>query len=179
MKLCAEEKGVLVPRNTTFVGYYDLLPELKDKAQMERLNAQRVGLKHHGQLPSSLDVEISRVNVTEFFNHNVPVFFACKLEDVSLEVMIIFPSVRGYLDKYHDFVSRGKFGSAQAMCQIAFKEFLTCYHDKYHRSLLLHNSPGINARWLGKPDFHTEIDLYLDDLKEDVLKINQGHTLCR
>lgn len=67
MKLCADEKNVPVTRNTMFADYFNLLPDLQDKVQMISLNARRVSLKHHGQMPSSLDVELSRANVIDFF----------------------------------------------------------------------------------------------------------------
>lgn len=93
MKLCADEQGISIPRNTMFADYFTKIPGLQDKAQMESLNARRVGLKHHGQMPSSLDVEITRVNVMDFFEHNVSVFGGCKLENVSLEVLISYSKV--------------------------------------------------------------------------------------
>ena len=97
MKLCADVKSKVVTRNTMFKDYFDILSDLQDKTQMLSLNDRRVSLKHHGQMPSSLDVELSRANVIDFYEHNVPVFFGCKLEDVSLEVLIPYKEVKKYL----------------------------------------------------------------------------------
>ena len=47
MKLCADTKGVSIPRNTTFLDYFTIIPDLQDKVQMESLNTRRVSLKHH------------------------------------------------------------------------------------------------------------------------------------
>ena len=66
MKICAEIKAVRVERNTSFMQDFSLLPDLKCKAQMDNLNNRRVSLKHNGQLLSSMDVDISRVNVANF-----------------------------------------------------------------------------------------------------------------
>lgn len=177
MKLCADVRGITVTRNTMFGDYFTKITDLQDKVQMEGLNARRVSLKHHGQLPSSLDVETARVYVTEFFSHNMPVFFGCQLDDVSLDIMIVFPSVRNYLAKYKDFLDQGKYGSAQAYCKIAFQEFLNCYHEKHNRYLSLCDAPGRNARYLRIPHLEEHTDRYLDDLKEDILKINEAITV--
>ena len=177
MKLCADVKGISIPRNTMFAEYFNKIPELKDKAQMESLNARRVSLKHHGQLPSSLDVEITRVNVIDFFNHNMPVFFECQIEDVSLEVMIVYPSTREYLRKYHGFLREGKYGSAQAQCKIALRDFLNCYHEQHNRYLKLKDGPGRNANNLSLPNFEPKTDKCIEALKDDVLKINEAITV--
>lgn len=177
MKLCADVKGVTVNRDTVFAKYFDLLPDLQDKSQMMSLNARRVSLKHYGQMPSSLDVEITRVNVIDFYEHNVPVFFGCELEDVSLEVLIVYPTVREFLRKYNVAFVERKYGTAQSYCKKAFKEFLICFHEQRNRYLSLNEAPGKNARHLNKLNFEKSVDKYLDDLKEDVLKINEAITV--
>lgn len=177
MKLCADVRGVAIPKNSSFVDYFAKIPELVDKVQMESLNSRRVSLKHHGQLPSSLDVELSRANVIDFFSHNMPVFFNCQLEDVSLEVMIVYQSVREYLEKYHESMRDEKYGTAQAYCKIAFREFLNCYHEKHNRYLSLKRGPGKNAHRLGRPNLEPKTDKYLKDLRDDVLMINEAITV--
>lgn len=177
MKLCADSRSISIPRNTTFLDYFSKIPDLQDKVQMESLNARRVSLKHHGQLPSSMDVELSRANVIDFFNHNMPVFFGCLLEEVSLDVMIVFPSVRVYLEKYHESIKDGKYGSAQAYCKIAFRDFLNSYHERYNHYFTLKDGPGRNAHNLRKPNLEPKTDKYLEDLKEDVLMINEAITV--
>ena len=74
MKLCADERDIIIPKNTSFMECFNKIPDLQDRTQMDSLNSRRVSLKHHGQLPSSLDVEMTRVNVIDFFEHNVPFF---------------------------------------------------------------------------------------------------------
>lgn len=177
MRLCADVKSISIPRNTMFADYFIRIPCLQDKTQMESLNAHRVSLKHHGQLPSSLDVEIARANVIDFYNHNTPEFFGCQIEEVSLEVMIVYPTVREYLKRYNAFMAQGMYGSAQAQCKIAFKEFLNCYHEQHNSYLSLYDAPGHNAHRLRKLNLEQSIDKYLDDVKEDLLKINEAITV--
>lgn len=177
MKLCADKRGVSIPRNTPFMDYYKMLPDLQDKAQMESLNARRVSLKHHGQMPSSLDVEITRVNVMDFYEHNVPIYFDCKLEDVSLEVLIAYPTVRDLMRKYNESFAQGKYGSAQGYLKASFRESLECYHAQRNRYLSLQDAPGKNARHLSRINFEPSINKYLDGLKDDVLMINEAITV--
>lgn len=174
LKLCADERGITIPRNTMFSEYFTKIPGLQDKVQMESLNARRVSLKHHGQMPSSLDVEITRVNVIDFFEHNVPTFFGCKLEEVSLEVLIAYPKVRDFLNKYHEFIDAGKYGDAQAQCQIAFKVFLTEYHRKYGRGFDLKSGPASNLDSLKNPHLEDNTDKYLESLKEAIYSLNEA-----
>ena len=69
MKLCADKRGVSIPRNTPFMDYYKMLPDLQDKAQMESLNARRVSLNDN----SAMNVP-SRAfsNVPSVTDSNVP-----------------------------------------------------------------------------------------------------------
>ena len=177
MALCAEKKGIQVTRDTKFKDYFDKLPDLKDKAQMMSLNARRVSLKHHGQMPSSLDVELTRANTIDFFDHNMPLFFGCNLEDVSFEVLISYPEVKEYLNKYHNYLSESKYGDAQAQCQIAMKALLAAYHNQYGRKVALQESPARNAEWLSSPNLEANTDRCLMYIKEDILSINEAITI--
>lgn len=174
MRLCADVRGIRVERSTTFMQYFTLLPDLACKARMDNLNNRRVSLKHHGQLPSSIDVEVSRVNVTDFFSQNTPTFFGCVLKDVSLDVLITYPSVKDYLSKYRAFLAEGKYGDAQAQCQIAFLELLDAYFKQYDRGLDLVHSPATNAYYLRKPNLEENTDRCIEDIKDDIIKINEA-----
>lgn len=176
MKLCADEKNVVIKHDTKFKDYFDNIPALQDKAQMLSLNARRVSLKHHGQMPSSLDVELSRANVIDFYEHNVPVFFGCKIEEVSLEVLIPYKEVRDYLANYHKFMKENKYGEAQAQCQIAMKALLSAFLNQNERGHSLEHDgwPACNAKWLQNPHLEDKTDKCFDGLREDILNINEA-----
>ena len=174
MKLCADEQGIQIPRNAMFMEYFTKIPALQDRAQMDSLNSRRVSLKHHGQMPSSMDVELTRANVIDFYEHNTPTFFGCRLEDVSLEVLISYPMVREYLRKYHEFIDAGKCGDAQAQCQIAFKVFMEEYHKHYDRGFDLKSGPASGLEYLRNPQLEPNTDKYLETLKKAVLDLNEA-----
>lgn len=174
MKICADAQNIRIDRKTNFMDYFEKVPNMKCKAQMDKLNNQRVGLKHHGTIPSTLDVEISRTNVADFFQQNCSAFFGVTLEDVSLEVLISYIEVKKYLSKYHEFMNTGNYADAQAQCQIAFKELLVAYHQHYDRRVDLRNMPAHNASWLSSPHLEDKTDRYLKKVKEDLLNINEA-----
>lgn len=174
MKLCADEKGIQIPRNTMFMDYFTKIPALQDKAQMDSLNSRRVSLKHHGQMPSSMDVELTRANVIDFYEHNTPIFFGCKLEDVSLEVLISYSSVKEYIQKYHEFMDVAEYTHAQAQCQIAFREFMNEYHRHYDRNFDLKAGPATRLDGLRKPYLEEKTDKYLETLKESIYELNEA-----
>ena len=107
---------------------------------------------------------------------NVPVFFGCKLEEVSLEVLIPFKDVREYLGYFHNFMNEGKYGEAQAQCQIAMKALLSAFLNQNERGHSLEHDgwPACNAKWLQSPHLEDKTDKYLDGLREDILNINEA-----
>ena len=85
MKICADAQNIRIDRKTNFMDYFEKVPNMKCKAQMDKLNNQRVGLKHHGTIPSTLDVEISRTNVADFFSAELFCFLRCDFKESSME----------------------------------------------------------------------------------------------
>jgi len=78
LHLCAEQYN-LNTKNISFIEYWEKLkpplstankPELTQKESMRRLNDARVSLKHHGTLPSKLDIDNFRVICNTFFEEN-------------------------------------------------------------------------------------------------------------
>ena len=126
MNLCAETKNISVPRNTTFVGYYDLLDDLECKATMDNLNKKRVSLKHSGAIPSALDIEVARASVTEFFSTNTPIYFDIEFENISLASLIKDESVKHYIGIAQDYIVRDDFANAIMNLHFAFNELI--YH---------------------------------------------------
>lgn len=127
MSLCAEINNITVQRNTTFIGYFDLLKHMECRSSMENLNKKRVSLKHSGAIPSVLDIEVARVNVTDFFNRNTPLFFNVDFEDISLVSLVKDESVRHYIELAHEFINDGKFSDAIMNLHFAFNELIWCH----------------------------------------------------
>ena len=136
--LCAEKKGIKVDSNTKFGDYFSKMSDLKCGAAMTNLNKKRVGLKHHGTIPSNLDIEISRANVTDFFIQNTPVFFHTEFDDISLVSLITYSGVRKYMEKANEALSKNDYVDSIQNSQIAFKELLAAHKED---NSLLYRSP--------------------------------------
>lgn len=130
MGLCAERRGLKVDANTKFGDYFTKMQDLKCVAAMTNLNKKRVGLKHHGTIPSSLDIEISRANVTDFFEQNTPTFFDIEFDDISLVSLISYSGVRKYMEKSIEMLSKNDFVASIQNSQIAFKELLAAHTEE-------------------------------------------------
>lgn len=157
MKLCAEHKNIRIDRNVNFGDYFSKLPDLLCEATMTNLNSKRVNLKHYGALPSKLDVEISRVNVADFFQQNTPIFFGVSFEEISLSSLIKYESVREYVEQAQKYCNNDEYTDSITQSQIAFKELLASYIEENTKNF---KSPFIqhhNFRFLSS--FHLQIGL--------------------
>jgi len=130
MKLCAEQKGVKINKDVNFGDYFVKLPNLSGSATMTNLNNKRVSLKHYGSLPSNLDIEVSRANVTDFFEQNTPIFFNVRFDEISLISLISYDSVKEYLEKSQEFLFKGDYVNSVLNSQIGFKELLAIHNEK-------------------------------------------------
>lgn len=87
-----------------FMDYWELLGAkvpggLGRKEAMRRLNKARVALKHHGTMPSALDIQSFRSSTRDFFEDNTPRVFGVTFEAVSLSAFVSPPETRAALDQ--------------------------------------------------------------------------------
>ena len=172
MKLCAEERGIKIGRDVNFGDYYSKLPDLHCNATMTNLNSKRVNLKHYGTLPSKLDIEISRANVTDFFEQNTPIFFKVQFDEISLVSLVKYSSVRDYLNKSMSDLSSNNYEDSITNSQIAFKELMLCFeteNTKHFESIL-----GKSCDFSSQSSFHLnmvlggDFDRFIDRVSESI-----------
>jgi hypothetical protein len=90
-------------KHIEFNQYFELLnnviePDaLSHRDSMRRLNEARIGLKHHGTMPSRRDVIEFDAMVGYFSRDNLPKLFSVSLDDVSLADLVAAESVRACL----------------------------------------------------------------------------------
>lgn len=168
MKLCAEQRNIKINRDVNFGDYFTKLPELQCSATMTSLNSKRINLKHYGTLPSKLDIEISRTNVTDFFDLNTPVFFGVQFGDISLISLIKYESVREYMEKALSKLSANNFIDSITNSQIAFKELLWCYEKE--NTINFESIFGKSHDFAFLSSFHLKLGLGsgLDDFVDNV-----------
>jgi hypothetical protein len=92
LNLICEEKNIKIPNS--FMDYWteidkNIQPDrLSHKTSMQKLNKARVVFKHHGIIPSKIDIESFKVMTESFFNENYIKFFTVELNDISLVELI-------------------------------------------------------------------------------------------
>ena len=171
MVLCAEKKKIKIDRTMNFDKYFTEITKLECKSTMFNLNKKRVALKHYGSLPALLDIEISRVNVTEFFNQNTPIFFDIEFSEISLVSLVKYESVKEYLSNSLNNLKDNDFENSIINSHIAFKELLYCFEkDKYIRD---YNIFGLGQDLASSHyELDNEIETVFDKVKENLSEVN-------
>lgn len=177
MKLCAEQKNVRIDRNVNFGDYFVKLPALQCNATMTNLNSKRINLKHYGTLPSKLDIEISRANVTDFFEQNTPVFFEIEFNGISLISLIRYETVREYMDKALSEFASNNFKDSITNSQISFRELMWCHekeNTKNYEPLLgkSHDFTFYSSFFL-KLGLGRDFDRFIDNICESLPEIEE------
>ena len=178
MKICADVNSVKIDRSTKFMDYYTKLPNLQCTSQMQNLNNKRVALKHHGEIPSSLDIEIARANTTEFFELNTPLFFNVDFSQISMTSLIKYSSVTEWLNKADSAHQTGNFVESICLSHVAFKELLLSHEeDKSY----YYESPFSAVKECKHFFRDTKLDRQLDEninkIKKDLLNIDDALTI--
>lgn len=177
MKLCAERKNVRIDRNVNFGDYFVKLPDLKCHTTMTNLNSKRVNLKHYGTIPSKLDIEISRANVSDFFEQNTPIYFEIQFSEISLISLIKYNSVKNYMKKALSHLTSNNYKESISNSQIAFKELLACYEEENTKDF---NNPFNFAGQLRRLSLFSDIrgidrnfSHYIDDVKKAIENLEE------
>lgn len=178
MRICADAKGLKIDRNTMFMDYFTRLDGLQCSAQMQNLNNKRVALKHHGVIPSSIDIEILRANTTEFFELNTPTFWGVAFSDISLTSLIKYPSVADWLNKASEAHNKGDYAESICLSHVAFKELLFCHEED---KSFFYESPFSAVKeckhFFKKTKLDNQLDENLEKIKKDLLSIDDALTI--
>ena len=116
--------------------YWDLISqklsnqELTQKESMRRLNKARVALKHHGTLPSKLDIEAFRASATNFFEENTPIVFGIDFSDISLVELIQCEDVKNNLKDAEEFLKENKIEESLDKVALAFAQLIDDYESR-------------------------------------------------
>ncbi|MGN6646636.1 MAG: hypothetical protein ACTHJT_08900 [Cytophaga sp.] len=160
LKLLSEHKNIKSEK-FNFLDYWTSIPELTLKESMKSLNSRRVNIKHKGLLPSKSDIEISRVNTTDFLNQNSKIFFNIDFENISLVELVDFIEVKKYLIKAQSGLDNYNWENCIENSAIAFYQLLYEYENNKIGSYI--NSPF----YFGKDfHFHTSFTMGIKDNKK-------------
>lgn len=132
-------------RQLNFMDYWQALSqskkrpiEVSQKESMRRLNKARVALKHHGTLPSKLDIEAFRATITSFFEENTPEIFGVSFGSISMTDFVQPGGARENLKDAERLLEGQDFAEALNRTALAFQQMLEDYEarkrDRFYRS---------------------------------------------
>lgn len=117
-------------RNMPFAAYWEELKRklpndgITQKKAMTRLNEARVGLKHHGNLPSKSAIREYTYIATLFFEENTPTVFGLDFGTLSMVYLVGHPSVRSDLEEAERLRAAGDLENAIGRLATAFYRLL-------------------------------------------------------
>jgi len=159
-----------------FLGYWDILSKktstpVSQKESMRRLNKSRVALKHHGTLPSRLDIEAFRASVSSFFAENTPLIFGVDLDSVSLVDLIVADGARNALRDAQTELDSGNLLECLDQCAVSFAKLVDDYEDR--KSSQYGQSPFFFGRDMHSLDSFSmgirgDIGRFVDQVKESI-----------
>jgi len=132
----ASEHVEVGKQQPSFMEYWSLISqklpnqELTQKESMRRLNRARVALKHHGNLPSKLDIEAFRAITTNFFEENTPIVFDIDFSDVTLVELIQCEGVKNILKEAEELLKENKIEESLDKVALAFAQLIDDYEGR-------------------------------------------------
>jgi hypothetical protein len=169
LKLLAEQKGIN-SENFRFMEYWDKIQGMTLAEPMRALNTRRKNIKHNGHLPSKGDIEISKVNTTDFFEQNTIKQFEIEFKDISLLELIKFEDAKKYLYEAQEALNNSEFNKSVEHAAIGFR--ILIYHFELKKTYFTDSSPFTFRKKLKKfspKEFGMEnrkLVQYFDDLKD-------------
>jgi len=126
--LTGDHLGAQLDRKTNFLDYWDRLKKvpggviLSQSAGMRRLNDHRNGLKHAGNMPIPDVIDQARVDVTSFFDENVPrVFKDVSFDFIDMAHVIPQDDVRAKTKQASQSAAGGSLSLAMVLLSRAFQ----------------------------------------------------------
>ena len=175
----------------SFMEYWDLISkklpnqELTQKESMRRLNKARVTLKHHGTLPSRLDIEAFRANATNFFEENTSIIFDIAFSDISLVELVQCEDVKNNLKVAEGFLKENKVEEALDKIALAFAQLIDDYESRkigrygrspffFGESMTFLNSFFMGINKITSSDFERKLAEFIDKVKESIESLQQA-----
>lgn len=172
LKLLAEKLNIKTDK-FNFIDYWEEIPELTLKESMRNLNTRRVNIKHKWIFPSKTDIDISKINTTEFFQQNTESQFNIVFDEISLLELINYKETKEYLTDAQSSLVEWKFEKCIEACALWFYELMYTYEGKkknYFRGWPLSLVQDFNSFWEFKIREFDQIKESLNEI-QNALKI--------
>lgn len=127
--LAAENRNVKNFKSIPFMQFWNEIPELTLRSQIEALKDRRVAIKHRGQFPSRQDIDISRINTTDFLEENTLTIFGMNFYSISLADMIVNDAVKTLIKSAESKLAEGDVYGSLCESRLAFHILFTEYES--------------------------------------------------
>lgn len=127
--LVAEEHGDKIEENMSFMSFWNKYKDLTLIEPMRKLKERRVNIKHKGLFPSKMDIEESRVTITNFLRDNVYKQFKKDFDSISLADLIIYPNIKDYVLNAELYLCQNNLYDCLVNAKIGFEELLSTYES--------------------------------------------------
>lgn len=120
----------------SFMDYWEILASKlpagfpTQKESMRRMNKARVALKHHGTLPSKLDLEAFRSSVTNFFEENTPAIFSIIFSEISLIDLVQCEETKNNLKEAEHLLEENEIEDSLDKVALAFALLIDDYESR-------------------------------------------------
>jgi hypothetical protein len=123
-------------KEPAFMEYFQLIREkstisLSQETAIGRLNKARVAFKHHGNMPSKIDIEAFRVTANNFFEDNTPLVFDLQFADISMANLIESDDARNSLIESIDLLNKADNQGAIEKVALAYGQLMRHFHSKH------------------------------------------------
>lgn len=131
--LATEHVGAEVGEKTPFIQYWDALEkaprpvDLGYRQAMRRLNRARVSFKHHGTMPSRMDLQGFVTTTKEFLFENTSKVFDVDFDTLSMVDLVTFDTVRALLRQGEEVLANGELHTALVRCSAGYSELRRSY----------------------------------------------------
>ena len=109
--------------------YLTLIPNIIGDASMLKLNDRRNNIKHNSVIPGRIEIEASRVNVTDFLIDNTPIIFGFRFEDISLFELVAFSETKNHLISSQSAIDKAENQKAIEEVTIGFYKLIYSYKN--------------------------------------------------
>jgi len=133
--LAAEHLRVNLPRNITFEGYWDQIAQhsgtqLPGRPAMRRMNNSRVNFKHHGSIPSAIDLDQFRGDVTTFLTDATQLVFDADFHSLDMIDLVTQQDALARLRDAEAQAGQADYTEALALLSEAFDDLLSDYANR-------------------------------------------------
>jgi len=185
LQLSLEKLNISSRTDPKFMEYFEIIDkELKNttlfqQESMKRLNKARVGLKHHGNIPSKLDIESFRAITLAFFRDNCPIMFQIEFDDISLIDIIKYERPRELLKQANRNFEEGSVYEAIKNLILSFEYLIQDYEDskidRFHGSpFFFGKSKPLSSFHLGSLSQSVEFKDFVDKMTESIKAIQDA-----